>query len=146
MTYRLFKGMARVRPGQAPARPLISVRDVPRGYRVKRDFACTFAEGCCCPCTGGTAGVAGDSSPFQLLTESNSEVREAAADALKGRKDLEVTQAVLGLICDPEPQVGAYAARALGKWPGPKVTAALLRLLTDGNSDVRKAAAAALKD
>jgi hypothetical protein len=41
---RTLQGMARVRSGQAPAWPLVSVRSVRRGSRVKRDFACTLAE------------------------------------------------------------------------------------------------------
>ena len=36
--------MARVRSGQAPAWPLSSDRNVRRGSRVKRDFACTFTR------------------------------------------------------------------------------------------------------
>jgi len=39
-----MQGMARVRPGQAPAWPLSSDRSVRRGSRVQRDFACTFAR------------------------------------------------------------------------------------------------------
>jgi hypothetical protein len=39
---RTLQGMARVRSGQAPAWPLVSVRSVRRGSRVKRDFACTL--------------------------------------------------------------------------------------------------------
>jgi hypothetical protein len=38
---RTLQGMARVRPGQAPACPLASDRSARRGSRVKRDFACT---------------------------------------------------------------------------------------------------------
>ena len=41
---RTLQGMARVRSGQAPAWPLVSVRSVRRGSRVKRDFACTLAR------------------------------------------------------------------------------------------------------
>jgi len=40
---RTLQGMARVRSGQAPAWPLVSVRSARRGSRVKRDFACTLA-------------------------------------------------------------------------------------------------------
>ena len=42
VTARTVQGMARVRPGQAPAWPLSSDRSVRRGSRVKHDFACTF--------------------------------------------------------------------------------------------------------
>ena len=41
---RTLQGMARVWSGQAPAWPLVSVRSVRRGSRVKRDFACTLAR------------------------------------------------------------------------------------------------------
>ena len=41
---RTVQGMARVRSGQAPAWPLVSVRSVRRGSRVKRDFACAFTR------------------------------------------------------------------------------------------------------
>lgn len=39
---RTVQGMARVRPGQAPAWPLSADRSVRRGSKIKRDFACTF--------------------------------------------------------------------------------------------------------
>jgi len=44
VTARTLQGMARVRPGQAPAWPLSSDRSVRRGSGVKRDFACTFTS------------------------------------------------------------------------------------------------------
>jgi hypothetical protein len=42
VTARTLQGMARVRPGQAPAWPLASDRSVRSGSRVKRDFTCTL--------------------------------------------------------------------------------------------------------
>jgi len=44
VTAHTVRGMARVRSGQAPARPLSSARSVRRGSGVKRDFACTFTR------------------------------------------------------------------------------------------------------
>jgi len=44
VTARTVQGMARVRSGQALAWPLSSDRSVRRGFRIKRDFACTFTR------------------------------------------------------------------------------------------------------
>ena len=60
VTARTLQGMARVRSGQAPARPLVADRSVRRGSGVKRDFACTFTRHfhrCSLPCGHGKIGA-----------------------------------------------------------------------------------------
>jgi HEAT repeat protein len=84
---------------------------------------------------------------IRLLTDRSAKVRRGAVAALGEITD-EQAVAPLGalLIKDPDPGVRVEAAFRLGKFGGAAAKPALTAALKDSNADVRRLAAAALKD
>ena len=74
----------------------------------------------------------------------DSDVRQAAAEALGEIKDPRAVEPLIAALKDEDSDVRAAAAYALGEIKDPRAVEPLIAALKDGDSDVRKAAAKAL--
>ncbi len=88
---------------------------------------------------------AGDGALLRLVTSGERAIRIRAALAL-GRIGAPVARAgdIAGSLADPEPEIRAAGAFALGEMGDPNAVALLLPLLSDANDDCRALAAEAL--
>ena len=81
---------------------------------------------------------------IQALSDTDPEVREAAAEALGEHQVPAAVDALNGMLDDPEVDVAGAAAEALGQIQDDRAVAGLVRALSSSEAELRQAAAWAL--